>query len=69
MAAKTLKEAITMAITICPTNEDVQQRLVNELRDYVAHRVMILGDNATTYDLFDDLFSETHAFPNKLEVR
>lgn len=61
MAAKTIKEAIELAICVGPAN-DVQERLLSELRDYVAHRVMILGENATASDLFEEMFSKVPAF-------
>lgn len=61
MAAKTIKEAIEMAICIGPAYS-VQERLLSELRDYAAHRVMILGENASASDLFEEMFSKVPAF-------
>lgn len=54
MAAKKLEEAIDY---ILPRMGEMQKLvLINELRDYFAHRTMILGENATALELFNDVF-------------
>lgn len=61
MASKTLREAIERAF--CKGSvKDVKERLINELRDYAAHRTMILGEYATAKDLFDEIFKDVPAF-------
>jgi len=61
MASKTLDEALNKALCIGPLNE-VKQNLINELRDYFAHRTMIIGEDATARDLFHDVFKDVPAF-------
>lgn len=56
MAAKTIQEAVQLGLQSGPLSE-LQVSVIAHLRDYFAHRVMILGDNATSYELFDDVFS------------
>lgn len=61
-----IKQIIKQAICLGPSYEllkriDSAEELIiknaiNELRDLIAHRVMILSENATTLDLFNDLF-------------
>lgn len=53
MPAKTIQEAIKIG---CKDLLADQQGVVNEIRDMVAHRVMILGETASAQDLFNDLF-------------
>jgi hypothetical protein len=36
---------------------NIVENLKYELRDYFAHRVMILGSNASAVDLFNDIFA------------
>lgn len=61
MAAKTLDEAIKKGICIGPL-ANIEQTLKNELRDYFAHRTMILGEEASALDLFNDVFKDIPAF-------
>jgi hypothetical protein len=68
VAAKNLREAILFGLM----NEDLflsarqTEVLENELRDYVAHRAMLLGESAMAIDLFNDIFKNIPALrPNK----
>lgn len=61
MAAKTLEETINKALMIGPLSE-VGDRLKYELRDYFAHRTMIIGEDATAKDLFNEVFKDIPAF-------
>lgn len=61
MAAKTIHEAVQIALLKGPQNQ-LKNRAVNELRDFFAHRVMILGEEASALDLFNDVFKDVPAF-------
>lgn len=60
MAAKTIEMAVALGICSGPL-EDMKQNILNELRDYFAHRTMILGESATAMDLFNDAFKNIPA--------
>ena len=61
---KDLDEAIHRALAIGPIST-IRDRLKYELRDLAAHRTMVLGENATAKDLFDDLFGDIPAQKEK----
>lgn len=57
MALKTIDEAI--ACGLCSGGlGHVQNNLKSEIRDYMAHRVMLLPNGSTAMDLFVDIFKE-----------
>lgn len=60
MAAKTIDEVIDRALMIGPI-ANFSDNLKYHLRDYFAHRVMILGEEATAMDLFNDVFKDIPA--------
>jgi hypothetical protein len=42
--------------------KNILNNMKYELRDYLAHRAQILGDNATALDLFNDVFADIPAW-------
>ena len=58
MPARNLESVIEIAMT-CVKPSEVKETMKNELMDLLAHRVMILGENATATDLFNDVFKES----------
>ena len=61
MAAQNLEEAIQKAMSFGLANT-FMDRMKYELRDYFAHRAMIVGgENASALDLFNDVFKDIPA--------
>lgn len=67
MAAKTLQEALFAAFEKRKHIVDMvlMETLKSELRDYAAHRAMLLGDGATAKELFNELFTGIPVEPKK----
>jgi hypothetical protein len=57
MAAKSLDEAIEIAMCVGPASE-FKERLKYELRDYLAHQVMKLDQYADAIELFNIIFKD-----------
>ena len=55
MAAKNVQDALRIGSKELLADYDY---LLNELKDYIAHRVLILPCTASAMDLFNDLFRE-----------
>lgn len=57
-ASQTIQEAVEKGCKGLIADQDT---LILELRDLFAHRTMILGENATAMDLFNDVFKNIPA--------
>lgn len=61
MPGKTIQEAVRKGLSE-KTVEQIERDIVNHIRDYFAHEVMKLPENATAKELFDLVFKHIPAF-------